>query len=319
MDGIRNSARNAIGFVIVSHAHPEQVLRLVRTVSRLYGDPPIACHHDFSQCRLDRGLFPANVRFVEPFIPTGWGKISVVHSFLAALRLLYSDGGPDWFFLLSASDYPLKPAAEVRRALDATDCDAFIDVHQLHDEPAAAKLVGEPNPKLDFLENAFSRREKRRFYLDAQVWLPIPRRKPKLRLGRHTVYLPFEGRTPFREGFRLFYGEHWFAANRRCADVFLNPTDDHERLQRHLRRRFGPDECYYQTVLANTSGLVLCRNNRRYVEWRGGGAHPTPLTTADLPEAFASDAFFARKFAPGSAATDAIDAALASEREPAAT
>ncbi|WP_152045252.1 beta-1,6-N-acetylglucosaminyltransferase [Aureimonas psammosilenae] len=300
-----------VGFVIVSHANPEQALRLSRMINRMYDDPPIVCHHDFSQCALSTDLFPANVRFVQPSIATGWGKWSVVESFLAALKLLYEDGGPDWFFLLSASDYPVKPAAEVLRELEATDCDAFIDIHQLGSHTPAATIVGDWNPKLDFLENDFSRKEKRNFYLNFQMWLPILRRKPKLRVGRYTAYFPFQGKTPFHDRFHLFYGEHWFAANRRAARALLEPTDDHRRLQQHLRLRFGPDECYYQTILANTAGLKLCRDNKRFVEWSGLGAHPKPLVSSDLPGAFASGAFFARKFKPNAPVLDEIDAAIA--------
>jgi hypothetical protein len=39
----------AIGFIILSHDKPAQLLRLVRRLMKLYGDPPIVCHHDFSK------------------------------------------------------------------------------------------------------------------------------------------------------------------------------------------------------------------------------------------------------------------------------
>ncbi len=49
-----------IGFAILSHTEPEQLLRLVRTLNSMFGDPPIVCHHDFSQCSLHEALFPTN-------------------------------------------------------------------------------------------------------------------------------------------------------------------------------------------------------------------------------------------------------------------
>ena len=42
-----------IGFVIVSYDKPAQLLRLVRRLMKLYNNPPIVCHHDFSQCSLE--------------------------------------------------------------------------------------------------------------------------------------------------------------------------------------------------------------------------------------------------------------------------
>jgi len=75
---------------------------MTKRLSELFDEPPIVCHHDFSKCQLDRDLFPKNVQFVEPFIVTKWGRISVVRAGLAAIRLVYSSKQPpDWFYLLS--------------------------------------------------------------------------------------------------------------------------------------------------------------------------------------------------------------------------
>jgi hypothetical protein len=78
-----------IGFVIVSHDKPAQLLRLVRRLMMLYDNPPIVCHHDFSKCSLEGYDFPKEVMFVRPHIVTKWAGISFVHAYLAALRILY--------------------------------------------------------------------------------------------------------------------------------------------------------------------------------------------------------------------------------------
>ena len=62
-----------IGFAILSYNEPEQLLRLVKTLNAMFGDPPIVCHHDFSKCSLDEALFPSNVRFVHPHMVTDTG------------------------------------------------------------------------------------------------------------------------------------------------------------------------------------------------------------------------------------------------------
>ncbi|WP_288938037.1 beta-1,6-N-acetylglucosaminyltransferase [uncultured Sphingomonas sp.] len=299
-----------IGFVILSHRAPDQLLRLIRTLGELYGNPPIACHHDFGQAPLDRSRFPANVRFVDDWVATGWGKWSVVDAFLRALALLYADGGPDWFVLLSGADYPVRQPDAVLAELRDSGCDAFIDVHQIEPAPAAATLTGDINPMLRHLDRAESLRTKWGFYLARQFWLPILRRRPRWRPGRLTIRLPWTQRGPFRDGFSLWWGEHWFTGNRRVADVFLQPTPAHRALQRHLRWRAFPEESYYQTVLCNTPGLVLNRNNKRFTEWNGGGAHPMTLGPAEVPTMLASGMHFARKFDDDSAALDLIDHAL---------
>ncbi|MEH3102511.1 MAG: hypothetical protein PGN12_01210 [Sphingomonas phyllosphaerae] len=304
-----------IGFVILSHRDPGQLLRLVATLNRLYDAPPIACHHDRAQSPIDERQFPGNVRFVDPSIRTGWAKWSVVQGFFAALRLLYERDAPDWFVLMSASDYPIRRADAVRAELAASGADALIDYRQIGDtaESAAARF-GPRNPELDQFEADGNRRLKRSHYEGAELWLPMLRFNDggrRVRAGRYTVHLPFP--TPFRpfsRAFPCFYGDHWFTGNARVARLLLAPTPQHLRLQRHLTMRTSPDECYFQTVLCNEPGLTLVRDNRRYAQWNGGGAHPQLLTEADLDGIYASDAHFARKFAHDAPVLDAIDAML---------
>lgn len=305
----------SIGFVLLSHREPAQLLRLVTTLNRLYDDPPIACHHDFSQCPLDTANFPGNVRFVTASIRTGWAKWSVVRAMLAALRLLYDHADPDWFILLSGADYPIRDAAAVRAELLAGDADAFIDYRQVGDTAAGAlEKFGPRNPELGQFESDGNRRLKWSHYEGAELWFPIVRLNDggrRVRPGRYTLHLPFATPlSPFSPAFPCFYGDHWITGNRRVAGVLLNPTAQHVRVQKHLRMRAIPEECYYQTVLCNEPGLRLIRDNRRYAQWNGGGAHPQLLTDADLPALRASTAHFARKFAHGAPVLDRIDASL---------
>src|SRR3712207_6164283 len=104
-----------VGFVVLSHRSPDQLLGLVHVLGELYGDPPIACHHDFSQSDLDVRHFPANVHFVRPSLRTGWGKWSLVEASLQSIDRLYQAADPDIFFLISAADYPGAPPDKVLR------------------------------------------------------------------------------------------------------------------------------------------------------------------------------------------------------------
>ena len=63
-----------IGFLIVSHDKPAQLHRLIRRLMKLYNNPPIACHHDFSKCSLEGFDFPREVSFVRRILrPNGPG------------------------------------------------------------------------------------------------------------------------------------------------------------------------------------------------------------------------------------------------------
>lgn len=309
---MQGGSAHPIGFVILSHTNPDQVLRLINALNRMYRNPPIAWHHDFSQSTFDTSKVPSNVSMVTPSFNTGWGKLSVVQSFLAALDLLYNESDPDWFCLLSGADYPAARADVVIEELACSGCEAYLDVHQLDRRSPAAHLVGNWNPALEHLESPGQYQQKDRFYNKAQLWIPVVRRHPRLRLGKHMRPLPFRASHPYREGFGLFWGDHWFTANRNVARVLGRPTADHRMLQRYLKWRAFPEETYYQTVLCSTPDLTICRDNKRFAVWDGGGAHPRTLTQEDVPMILASGAHFARKFAPNSPALDALDRALLS-------
>jgi len=299
-----------IGFVILSHGSPNQLHRLIAALDREYDCPPIACHHDFSQYPLSVGAFGKNVAFVQPHIATAWSKFSVVQAALAGVGLLFETGQPDWFMLLSASDYPIMAGAGVRRVIIGSNCDAFLDARPLnsHETPKCS-ITGTQNPKLEHFNSVGNQRIKRLFYTSREFWIPIIRLKPRFRIGRLTYRPGWEARHPYSD-WPCYYGDHWFGANARVAKILLEPTLKHLALRRHLGSRTQADETYFPTVLMNEPTITVCLDNKRFAEWNGGGAHPMILGPAQLDEMIDSGAFFARKFQPDSGVLDEIDAVL---------
>ena len=133
-----------IGFVVLSHSQPELLRRLLSTLDRAYRNPPIVVHHDFSQCSLPNNAasWSTDLQYVRPHIQTEWARFSIPEAFLAALALLYRTRTPDWFVLLSASDYPARAGSSVIRELTTGDADLYMD-YQFVDRPP---LVPEPEP-----------------------------------------------------------------------------------------------------------------------------------------------------------------------------
>src|SRR5262245_10249496 len=98
-----------IGFVLLTHNKPYQALRLVKRLNYMFGAPPIAWHHDFTQCHLPLESMANSTLLVRPNFQTGWARFSVVDAMMSALKLLFeSKSPPDWFILLSGADYPIK-------------------------------------------------------------------------------------------------------------------------------------------------------------------------------------------------------------------
>lgn len=299
-----------IGFVVISHRHPEQLRRLIDTLNQMYGFPPIACHHDLSQSPLDTGSFPANVRFLVPSKRTRWAHWSVVDAVLAAVRHLYQQASPRWFVLLSGADYPIRPAAEVICDLEESGADAYLDFRVVGEDKEAAARRGARNPELWLFETEKGQRLGWHRYLGAQVWIPWPKRAPAggWRIGKQCLYPPIQAlNAPYSRDFACFQGDFWFTGSRRAAEVLLTPTPLHRRLQRYLRLRTFPEESYFQTVLCNEPGLKLDRNNRRFAVWDSGSNHPSELTHDHLERMRRSDAHFARKFTPDEPVLDELD------------
>jgi hypothetical protein len=272
-----------IGFVLITHSKPNQMLRLMDRLLKLFGEPKIVCHHDFGQCPVSVDDFPPSVTFVRPHLDTKWGAFSVVLAILAAMRTLYEDAdNPDWFVLLSESDYPIKSGARIVYELENSSYDAYLE-HELIDP---RELRGE-----------FQRCCYRR-YFGKNI------RVPRLNRRLQVTWRPFQLESrllpilnaPFSNRFRCFAGETWFAANRDCAEHILRFHEENRALARRYAQRDNVDESYIHSILGNNSHLRVANNCKRYADWSEGTSHPKILTIDDLPALKKSDAHFARKF-----------------------
>jgi hypothetical protein len=285
----------------------------------MFDAPPIACNHNFSMCSLCPEVFPSNVRFVIPHVNAKWGHISIPLAALSAFRLLRRHGQPDWFVLLSGSDYPVRPAHEIMHDLSTTEYDAFLDNREVQlgalppGGPGARHAFGGP----EWVDEAYRR------YCAYCFWLPWPSSPKRLFSGclpfwkrrfpiRHPGLIRMIERlqprlTVYRPP-RIYAGDFWFQANQKAIDRLLDPSL--ETLVRYYERKQIPDESIFHTALCNHAALRICADNKRYRDWTGGGSHPKWLNLSDLPRMIASGAHFARKFLPDGRVQDYIDKKL---------
>jgi hypothetical protein len=278
---------NQIGFVLITHTAPDQIVRLIRALNQVYASPSIVVHHDFDQCPLDVSSF-ANVQVVRPHISTQWCGYSVIRATLAGLALLYANPSPNWFALLSGACYPTKSGLDAISDLKKGGCDAYID-HQPVDP--------------FHLENEYQRECFRRYY-SWHFGLPkLDRRMMPRSLGALT--------SPYRaNSSRCYAGSQWFTANRAVAEYILASQERYAWLGTHLRERHCPDETYFQTIVCNAPQFKVSRNNYRYVDWSAHKPHPKELQTVDLPSILESSSHFARKFVPGNPVLNQLDDVL---------
>ena len=286
-----------IGFLLVTHSAPAQVVRLVKRLDDLFDRPPVVCHHDFSQCDLPVGAFGANVSFVRPHLRTRWGDESVVEAMKRAIFQMYgAAAGPDWCVVLSGADYPIKPAARIIADLNA----GAYDAHIRHE------LIDPQNFGRDWQKLCYHR------YFKSRVRLPSLTRKLRLRWRDVQVPPRFASvLTPFSERFRCYAGSNWFSLSRRAARYVIEHHADHKSLTAYCRHVPSSDEMYYQTLLVNAGSLRLHHEDYRYTEWVKDASHPNLLGLDDVAKMLASPCHFARKFAPDQPGVlDAIDSAV---------
>jgi len=303
-----------IGFILVTFDKPAQLLRLVRRLIKLYDNPPIVCHHDFGKCSLDGFDFPREVMFIRPHFDTKWGGDSVFRAFLAAMRAMYQrPDSPEWFTVLSGTDYPTRPAQAALDELAIGGFDAYLD-HRLVEYPFT------PDPSVEYDEHAFASAAWIPLAYDRWVairlWLPWyswARRKPvKIPVGiiRSKWLTGLFG--PFSETLKCYGGSGWFTCNRKAAGRLVAENPQNRAILAHFTGKFAQDECVPHTILCNQPDLKISRNSMRYIDWSLSGQHPKILGMEDLPCILESGAHFARKFdmAQNPDVLDAIDAAV---------
>jgi hypothetical protein len=300
----------SIGFLLLTHDDENQALRLTETLSELFHNPPIVCHHDFSRANFNALRFPSNVRFVRPHMKTSWGTISLVHAMLRGLQTLYEKDAPDWFYFLSGSDYPIKSSDAIVRELRNSPFDAYLRLKKIDHRRIPERVCADTGglESASYLRLAYQRYIGRSFPIPS--WRH-PHRGPAamhLHLLNPKLLSPFH---PFNDNYFCYAGDQWFAANSRAAKILLSP--EVRRVLKYFNGRFPPDEAVCSTVLGNAEGLRISTESKHFICWERGH-HPRVLDESDLASMLNSNAHFARKFAPRSPVLDRIDAYLGLER-----
>jgi hypothetical protein len=296
-----------LAFLVLSHAHPQQVYRLVSRLAEMY-NAPVAIHHDFDKSPINVSQFaPLPTRFVRPHVVTNWGGMPVVDAVFRGMKLLQEWADPDWVMLLSGSDYPIRRAEDVVAELSASSFDAYIDHRQIRYDLISCWVPEVPGPPYGFQRSSYPGKAYDRYI---SVHLNVPWVDRRLRFGRRHFVVRHPRithlRSPFRSGIDCYAGEFWFTANRRAMTALLARGDLYERLRAHYASRPNVDESLIHTILCN-SPLRICPDHRRYIDWHQPSKHPKVLDMSDLDRIVGSQRWFARKFLPDHEVLDSLD------------
>ena len=287
------AAAARVAYLVTSHAHPDQVLRLVRTLRAGSPAAPVVIHHDDRHSALDRDALQAlgGVELVQPPTAVTWGWASQLDMILRCYAWLLERVEFDWVVTVSGQDYPIRPLAQIEHDLATSPYDGYVEGGEVARPPWTCRLPDE-----------FARRYHYRY---RPIRPPGPRLRRAIRAARPVLVLrdmPWgtllgaRCATPFEPALPCRIGSDWLSLSRPCVAAVADAARTRPALVRHYRRTLLPTESFAHTVLHATPGLRLRGEARRFTSWTPGSAHPDVLRLADLERMLASGADFARKF-----------------------
>ncbi|WP_334845413.1 beta-1,6-N-acetylglucosaminyltransferase [Nostoc sp.] len=289
LEQMHENTSPTIGFVLLTHAKPLQIYRLINQLNKMFNHPVIVCHHDFSKSDLSIDTLSKNVLLVRPYIQTKWADFSVEEATIQAIKLMYEiPNAPDWFVYLSAADYPIKTAKQILDELASSPYDAYVEheeiTYEIYKHSIIQNMLWLKNSYERYCTKSFSFNYLKKYFGQLNI---------EIRLEHPLLTKAF---LPFSKELACFSGSQWFCANRKAAEYIIDFHGQKNAVSLHYSKLKYPEEAYIQTILGNAPHLKLKNDCRRYVDWSTGGPHPKILLMEDLPNLVASSAHFARKF-----------------------
>lgn len=286
-----------IAYLIAAYNNPAHLHRLLRAIVT----PTSAAYvhvdakfdiEPFARVRLDR------VHFVEPRIPVYWGEFTMVQAVLLLMQAaLSSDERFDYIVLISGTDYPIKPIAELEAFLKSNAGTQFINIVRMPDEERSKPLT---------------RLRHYKVLSGSPFTIPFKLVRRALIISR---LLPAErSHEEALNGLQPFAGSTWWALTADAGRYVLEFVARETSFVRFYRNTWFPDEGMIHTIIGNSPFAARMRRNLTYTDWTAGGAHPTPIDSSHVRRFIEEknlishdrygpgEVFFARKFSDGAAA-----------------
>lgn len=271
-----------LAYLILAHAHPEQLGRLVNRLSE--NEAQFYIH-------IDANTEPSVFSAMQSIAPQAqwakrqacrWGGFSLVDASLRLMRMALAENC-DWLILLSAQDYPIKRPQEIQQTLAQSQYAAYLDIQAdfdvryrwqaWHLESLNGRLIGK---MLQKLQRAMNR---------CGIKRPSPLAEIKA-------------------------GSQWWMMSADTARGLLDFLDARPDVLNFFKTTLVPDEMFFQTLLCHFIAPEKIAPSLRHIEWGEGSWSPQLLEAKDAARLIQGEALFARKFAPDGIATDAIDRLL---------
>lgn len=291
-----SSPRATVCYALQTHAHPEQIARLVMTL--LAADPQCVVHlsHDRGGCELPTQV--TDHPSVQVSLDVGGrGRFHNVERWLGAARWLRANRPVDFVVTLTGQDYPVRPLGELHRAL--RDSGDGLMEHFPVLRPGGHWPIREGRARYLYSWHELARlspaaKDRLRPLLALNFVQPLLR----CNIAYDSLRIGTRARNPFRAGWECWGGSFFTNLSWRAVEHVLDAAERPD-LMGWARRSLLIEEAFFQTVLLNAGQFSFANTSGRHYDFSGARhGSPAVLVAADVPRALASGEFFARKWDP---------------------
>lgn len=279
-----------IAYLILAHDNPAYAQRLIGALREDWTSFFVHVDKKSDIRAFDALRSLPRTHLLSDRVSACWGGFSLVQASLNMIAAAAkSNPPPDWYALISGSDYPIRSNPDLYDYLSQST--------QEH-----INLVNLPSPEtrkpLAWLET---------FHFEGSRGRPMPKRVFLHQLNRLLEKYCKRDFRPILGDMRPYAGSQWWVLSRDAVRHVMEFTHENPRFVRFFRHVLIPDEMYFQIILGNSHFRQKIARNLTYTDFRKRGRNPSPLTEEHVrmferPDFHLDDAegkgpvFFARKF-----------------------
>ncbi len=274
-----------ICYVVLAHADPQQLLRLLAALDR---SSPKFVHFDARYGDPLPDIAEYNAEYVAPRIKCFWGGFTLMEATRLASEFALQRCASRRFVLVSGACFPIMGPSEVLEFFEANQRQEFIDYFFLTEaSPRYARKQGE-------------------FWVSEEHF----ERGPRTRLAAKALARGLTGLLrllPDRKpafGERVAFGSNWWALTRDCLEYACSQSRTRRDIEQFLRWTQSPEEMLFHTLIANSPYAAAVEGEKRFTgegTWRMANLHVVHLSLAkyytvdDIEQIVGSGRMFVRK------------------------
>lgn len=273
-----------IAYIIQCHKNPQQINRLTTTlINNDYADVDIYIHIDKNNNHIRNDINVNENIFLltyEESVAVYWAGISQVEATLKLIEnLLQSNKEYDYIWFISGQDFPIKSNKKIVDFLSKNNNKAYIEVADDNCEINYDKRCDLFYPKW-MIDRTLPVRILRRIYRE-------------LTGGTRNTFKIFKRKSPVE---KFYFGSCWWCLPIECVKEIYQIHMNNPKIIKFLENSICPDECYFQTLVMQSSFKNSVEMMLTYVDWTNCNGSPRTLNTSDFDKLINSNFLLARKF-----------------------